>query len=120
VIFPSPLAPNADGSLPYFVPGNRYIIRKKGVLEAGINSRAGCHTRVMPDGSYLPGAQGVFDFPGPPAAIKRVRNRFQKPSASITAVRDLHVAVGVVADHVTGSGLKFSRWAPRLVMISSQ
>lgn len=60
--FPSPLPPDKDGILPPFIPGNRYIIRKKGVLEVGINACAGCHTRVMPDGSLLPGAQGVVDF----------------------------------------------------------
>ncbi|HEY3442684.1 MAG TPA: di-heme oxidoredictase family protein [Paludibaculum sp.] len=63
VFFPTPLPPSKDGILPEFIPGNRYIIRKKGVLEIGINSCAGCHTRVMPDGSYLQGAQGVVDFP---------------------------------------------------------
>ena len=30
----------------------------KGVLEVGANSCAGCHTRAMPDGSFLEGAQG--------------------------------------------------------------
>jgi len=75
VFFESPLPPNADGTLPYFLPGARYIIRKKGVLEVGINACAGCHTRVMPDGSYLAGAQGVVDFPTPPAAVERIRTR---------------------------------------------
>ncbi len=63
VFFPSPLPPAADGTLPYFLPGAHYIIRKKGVLEVGTNACAGCHTRVMPDGSFLAGAQGVVDFP---------------------------------------------------------
>ncbi len=75
VFFRTPLPPNADGTLPYFVPGARYIIRKKGVLEVGINSCAGCHTRVMPDGSYLPGAQGVVDFPVPAATIEGIKTR---------------------------------------------
>ena len=48
-----------DGVLPGFVPGYRYYIRKKGVLEGGINSCAGCHTRLMPDGSYFEGGQGM-------------------------------------------------------------
>jgi hypothetical protein len=69
------LPPNADGSLPSFLPGARYIIRKKGVLEVGINSCAGCHTRIMPDGSYLPGAQGVVDFPASEAQIERAQKR---------------------------------------------
>ncbi len=75
VFFPTPLPPNPDGTLPFFVPGARYIIRQKGVLEVGINACAGCHTRVMPDGSYLRGAQGVFDFPTPPESVERVRKR---------------------------------------------
>lgn len=74
VFFPTPLPPDKDGALPYFVPGNRYIIRKKGVLEVGINACAGCHTRVMPDGSYLPGAQGVVDFRPEESAVERARN----------------------------------------------
>jgi mono/diheme cytochrome c family protein len=36
----------------------QYVIRKKGVIELGNNSCAFCHTRVMPDGSTLKGAQG--------------------------------------------------------------
>jgi hypothetical protein len=35
--------------LPLFAPGTVYIIRKKGVLELGSNSCAGCHTRLLPD-----------------------------------------------------------------------
>ena len=49
------------------VPGWRYVVRKKGVVEAGT---ASCHSRVMPDGSLLNGAQGNFpterDFDLPP------------------------------------------------------
>ncbi len=73
LFFPTPLPPSPEGVLPPFIPGNRYIIRKKGVLEVGINSCAGCHTRVMPDGSYLPGAQGAVDFRSDEAAIQRAR-----------------------------------------------
>jgi mono/diheme cytochrome c family protein len=51
-----PVSPT--GVLPSFVPGFSYIVRKKGVLEVGSNSCAGCHTRAMPDGSFLAGAQG--------------------------------------------------------------
>jgi hypothetical protein len=73
VFFPSPLPPNKDGTLPDFIPGARYIIRKKGVLEVGINACAGCHTRVMPDGTLLPGAQGVVDFPSSAEQVRRAR-----------------------------------------------
>jgi hypothetical protein len=52
-----------DGELPYFLPLSRYYVRQKGVLEVGGNSCASCHTRIMPDGSFLEGAQGIVDVP---------------------------------------------------------
>lgn len=48
----------ADGS----VPAYRYVIRKKGVIDVGILSCGMCHTRVMPDGEVIKGAQGNFPF----------------------------------------------------------
>jgi hypothetical protein len=56
-----------DGVLPAFA--GDYIIRKKGVVERGSISCATCHTRLMPDGTFLEGAQGnkpdgvLTDFP---------------------------------------------------------
>jgi hypothetical protein len=47
-----------DGSLPFY----RYVIREKGKIEIGVNSCGMCHTRVMPDGSVIKGAQGNFPF----------------------------------------------------------
>ncbi|MGQ0642540.1 MAG: hypothetical protein ACT4P6_17490 [Gemmatimonadaceae bacterium] len=47
-----------DGIMPFA----RYVIRKQGVVEVGSLSCAMCHTRVMPDGSLLQGAQGNFPF----------------------------------------------------------
>lgn len=44
------------------MPGMQYVIRKKGVVEIGILSCANCHSRVMPDGSLVKGAQGNFPF----------------------------------------------------------
>jgi hypothetical protein len=64
---------SAQGVLPFFNPGYTYIIRKKGVLEGGVNSCAGCHTRVMPDGSYLEGAQGSQDPLTSAADLARAR-----------------------------------------------
>ena len=61
----------ADGTLPFFDFFNRYYIRKKGVLEVGRNACAGCHTRVMADGSFLEGAQG--NTPTPPASLQTAR-----------------------------------------------
>jgi hypothetical protein len=48
----------ADGIMPFY----RYIIRKKGTVEIGEFSCAMCHTRVMPDGAVIKGAQGNFPF----------------------------------------------------------
>jgi hypothetical protein len=45
-----------DGTLPWF----QYIVLRKGVVELGNTSCAFCHTRVMPDGSVLKGAQSNF------------------------------------------------------------
>ena len=46
----------ANGVLPFI----SYVIREKGKVELGIFSCAMCHTRVMPDGSVVDGAQGNF------------------------------------------------------------
>ena len=47
-----------DGTLPFY----RYVISEKGKIEIGILSCAMCHSRVMPDGSVIRGAQGNFPF----------------------------------------------------------
>ena len=47
-----------DGTAPFV----RYVIRQKGKVEVGAVACAMCHTRVMPDGSILKGAQGNFPF----------------------------------------------------------
>jgi hypothetical protein len=47
-----------DGVLPFV----HYIIREKGKIELGAFSCAMCHTRVMPNGTVLKGAQGNFPF----------------------------------------------------------
>jgi hypothetical protein len=45
-----------DGVMPFL----RYVVKEKGKVELGVLSCAMCHTRVMPDGSVLKGAQGNF------------------------------------------------------------
>jgi hypothetical protein len=45
-----------DGTVPFV----QYLIRKKGVIDVGQGSCGTCHTRVMPDGSIIKGAQGNF------------------------------------------------------------
>jgi Di-haem oxidoreductase, putative peroxidase len=47
-----------DGVLPFV----HYVIREKGKIELGSFSCAMCHTRVMPNGDAIKGAQGNFPF----------------------------------------------------------
>jgi len=42
------------------LPNMRYVVREKGKVELGFLSCAHCHSRVMPDGSVIKGAQGNF------------------------------------------------------------
>jgi hypothetical protein len=52
----APVTP--EGILPFV----RYVIREQGKVEIGTLSCAMCHTRVMPDGTTIRGAQGNFPF----------------------------------------------------------
>ena len=58
-----------DGVLPWF----RYVVREKGKVEVGTLSCAMCHTRVVPGGTVVKGAQGNFPFEQ--AAILYARER---------------------------------------------
>ncbi len=49
---------SADGTLPFA----RYVIRQKGRVQVGNLACSMCHTRVMPDGTAVLGAQGNFPF----------------------------------------------------------
>lgn len=89
--FPAPAPPSSapkdcsvasDGALRCFHGRTRYYIRKKGVLEVGTDSCAGCHTRVLPDGTFFEGGQGVPFSGSPPTAA--LRN--DTPEAFQTAV----------------------------------
>jgi hypothetical protein len=55
------------------VPAYSYVIRKKGLVEVGSGSCAMCHSRVLPDGAYVPGAQG--NFPVERAYAENLRRR---------------------------------------------
>lgn len=48
-----------DGTYPWV----RYVVTEAGVA-VGVGGCANCHTRLMPDGSVVKGAQGNFDFDG--------------------------------------------------------
>ena len=72
-----------DGCLPFY----RYVIREKGKVEIGVNSCGMCHTRVMPDGSALKGAQGNFPFDRAFAWDLRNRPKLMGPFTSFVARR---------------------------------
>jgi hypothetical protein len=44
------------------VPFYRYVIRKKGVIEVNLDSCSECHSRLMPNGTVIRGAQGNVPF----------------------------------------------------------
>lgn len=48
-----------DGIFPWV----RYVVTEQGVA-LGVGACANCHTRLMPDGSVVKGAQGNYDFDG--------------------------------------------------------
>jgi hypothetical protein len=60
-----------DGKQEGIMPFARYVIREKGKVEIGNLSCAMCHTRVMPDGSMIKGAQGNFPFDRQLALLNR-------------------------------------------------
>src|SRR5271168_3642077 len=58
-----------DGTVPFV----RYVIRKKGEVELGDFACGFCHTRVMPNGGVVEGAQGNFPFEKSKAWLFRSR-----------------------------------------------
>src|SRR6266568_4632151 len=62
-----------DGTVAF----RRYVIRKKGVVEIGSNACSDCHTRVLPDGSIVKGAQGNF-----PTLFHNVAFRLRRQAAN--------------------------------------
>lgn len=65
-----------DGTLPWF----RYVVREKGKVELGTLSCGMCHTRVLPGGTILKGAQGNFPF-------ERAANLYAKRSSNLERTR---------------------------------
>ena len=53
-----------------------YVIRKKGVVEFGVESCAECHTRLLPDGTSVPGAPTIEDQG--PRSVARMQYRVAK------------------------------------------
>lgn len=126
-----------DGTLPWF----RYVIREKGKVELGTISCGVCHTRVMPDGTVVKGAQGNFPFE---RAAALTVNRFKIEQAhgfelsffgapwiqpdplgeiqqmSLEKLAELHAAIppGVIARH--GTSPLFPPQVPDLIGIKDR
>jgi hypothetical protein len=66
----------SDGTIPFV----KYAIREKGKVEVGVLACGTCHTRVMPDGSIVKGAQGNFPFDrtGPPELPNEILPVFRR------------------------------------------
>lgn len=126
-----------DGTLPWF----RYVIREKGKVELGTISCALCHTRVMPDGAVVKGAQGNFPFERaaaltvnrfkPEQALAFERSFFGAPwikpdplheieQMSLEKLEQLHAAIpaGVIARH--GTNPLFPPQVPDLIGIKDR
>jgi len=63
----------ANGVLPFY----SYVIRQKGKVEIGVLACATCHTRIMPEGSVIKGAQGNFPFDRAAAYEHRSVNKLE-------------------------------------------
>src|SRR5262249_44665272 len=74
-----------DGSLPVA----RYVVKSKGTVEVQQFSCASCHTRLMPDGSILKGAQGNFPLIRPSVLRAREAARLADPSAYLLTFRTI-------------------------------
>jgi hypothetical protein len=66
------------------VPAYSYVVRKKGVVEVGTGACANCHSRVLTDGTYVPGAQG--DFPVERAYAEQLRRAHVRKLSNRLAV----------------------------------
>ncbi len=79
------------------VPGWRYVVRKKGVVEAGAASCSACHSRVMPDGSLLNGAQGNFPTERDFAWDIRLRRNLADARKYTSGLLGLKFATGILS-----------------------
>ncbi|MEO8126922.1 MAG: di-heme oxidoredictase family protein [Bryobacteraceae bacterium] len=61
----------SDGTIPFA----RWVVRRKGVVELGSMGCATCHTRVLADGTLVPGAQGNNPNDRQGANLLRVASR---------------------------------------------
>lgn len=64
----------------------RWVVDSDGELKLSLSSCAGCHTRLLPDGSLLPGAPSNFDLAASPASeIMLAKLRPSPPPAEAVA-----------------------------------
>jgi hypothetical protein len=66
------------------LPGYYCVVRKKGIVELGVFSCATCHSRVLPDGTLVSGAQGNFPVEAAYGYALR-KNLFKRPEARLEA-----------------------------------
>jgi hypothetical protein len=71
-----------DGTVPFA----RWVIREKGKVEMGSMGCATCHTRVMPDGTVVAGAQGNNPSDRQGARLMRLGAKFD-PAKTLERVR---------------------------------
>lgn len=76
-----------DGTIPFA----RWVIRKKGEVELGSMGCNTCHTRVMPDGSVVPGAQGNNPGDRQGAWMLRRAAKVVRPAEMLKRVRGFAV-----------------------------
>lgn len=69
-----------DGTVPFF----SFVIRRKGQIEAATGQCGQCHTRVMPDGTLLKGAQG--NIPGDRTFAEDLRAGIRGPIEVVRAL----------------------------------
>lgn len=72
-----------DGTIPFA----RWVIREKGKVELGSMGCNTCHTRVMPDGTVVPGAQGNNPGDKQGAWMLRRAAKFAPPAQLLKTVR---------------------------------
>jgi hypothetical protein len=81
------------------VPFARWVIRRKGSVELGSMACANCHTRVLPDGTIVAGAQG--------------NNPNDRQGANLLRSTSLTLGAAKVVEHVSAFARQFAvPWLP--------
>jgi hypothetical protein len=80
---PSGMPVAKDGTMPFA----RWVIRQKGQVELGTMGCNMCHTRVLADGTVVPGAQGNNPADREGAAMLRQAAKFSDPAKVLARIR---------------------------------